>query len=139
MQPIQLSKLQELANFLHLEPNSAKRNQMAGWIENVNRTPSEYQFSELLCVSDSSSLKTQVRDWVNSLTDKVSEFTQPIYIPDIPAQMEVTEEVIEVGHTSAEIDTLIETKEISIPEDKKIEIPDEVIEKAKKPRKKKED
>lgn len=130
MQPIQLSKLQELANFLHLEPNSAKRNQMAGWIENVNRTPSEYQFSELLCVSDSSSLKAQVREWVSSLTDKVPEFTQPIYIPDIPAQMNNDVEDVITNDLPEELkdDVLIEQKESEL-----------VIEPAKKTRKKKED
>ena len=67
---------------------------------------------------------------MSSLTDKVPEFTQPIYIPDIPAQMNNDVEDVITNDLPEELkdDVLIEQKESEL-----------VIEPAKKTRKKKED
>ena len=83
MKQIPVLKLQEIANMLHTIPNEAKKIQISGWLENVQRTPDDCQFSELLAMSDASPIKDFVRNWVSNITDVAPEFTTPVFIHNI--------------------------------------------------------
>lgn len=138
MEKIPTIKLQELANMLYEEQSISLRNQLSAWATSNAGNPEHASLSSLSAMAEQSNIKDKILEWVSNITTPKPEF---VYVPEIPAQMEEQpEEVIEVGRNSADLNSPIDIVEIPVSEAvEEIGIPEEVIEKQKKPRKKKAD
>jgi hypothetical protein len=83
MQKISNTKLQELANMLHEEPNVGLRNSMSSWIDATCTNHENTSFASISAMAQESGIKDKILAWVDKVLNPDKSF---VYIPDIPAQ-----------------------------------------------------